>query len=923
MSCNGSWEERVDQLIGVLKKLKDAGLRINPRKAKLFQPSVVFLGLLIHRGAIHIPKERVKNFVEYPTPSNRLELRRFINSMGFFRNSIPHYAELSYELIDLVTNSDPTKKGHVRFKFTDHHRTLFRSMQRAAERYLPLYEIDPNKPLYAFSDASKKSVSFVAFQLEGPDSNPGFGEGEVDTSGKDDRTGALMNKIFGEQGPAKRFAFCFSRKLTPPETRYSIFKLELLGCVAGLQVARDLLLFRPIILFVDSKSLMYIRLCRNASEQIARLSVQLSSFEVELYHVPSSLNLSDNFTRLREEEADPAVEKDMRSLTEKEAHEIVKRLIIPNNFHLPSELLNGLLNQDGVLVDLPGKRKRKTVTCKEIPRKTTCPTIQGPRKLKDFTVEIGGTPNFHTCNMMQETYEEEENPDGDSDFHGWDIQENNNNDTIDITNDQLEVEETPENPPEGTFQNSYNTLQDLTMSAKIFEDGLISKDDFRRAQENDIGISEAIQAARLSVTEVDGILCVKGRRRHGASPQPLPRPVLPEGLLRWYAISMHLDPSSFHCSSAQTLRRIKQQFYLLNEAAVREEIGRCYICHIATPNQSARHAFALQKLPDIPRTHISFDICCGLPDDSSNFKYIFCAVDQFSNYTIAAAAKNRSIPEIVNFFRLALFAYGKPQVILLDGEGGLLNSPIFENFLNLYGIKKQRTSIAMPESNGLSERTNFFIKKSLRCLALTQKGNWSDFVPYVVSSINNSVMSYSASPNQLTFGRNDPHAADLITLKRDLSNIDEYIKELLPYVEQIRKVHRARKIDRIHRNLRYINRSRRTKTFNPGDLVLIQNLKLAANRVGRSTYRPATVLDITKSKSCALVQALGSNRVLKYHFTYIKPLIRPLFNKLPNEWQRQVLQATQGRLRELPSQEMDVSSQEGSQETEEIEESLQ
>ena len=68
---------------------------------------------------------------------------------------------------------------------------------------------------------------------------------------------------------------------------------------------------------------------------------------------------------------------------------------------------------------------------------------------------------------------------------------------------QLEVEEAPENPPEGTFQNSYNTLQDLTMSAKIFEDGLISKDDFRRAQENDIGISEAIQAARLSVTEVD------------------------------------------------------------------------------------------------------------------------------------------------------------------------------------------------------------------------------------------------------------------------------------------------------------------------------------------------------------------------------------------------------------------------------------
>ena len=44
---------------------------------------------------------------------------------------------------------------------------------------------------------------------------------------------------------------------------------------------------------------MFIRLSRNASEQIARLSVQLSSFEVQLYHLPSDMNLAHNFTRLR------------------------------------------------------------------------------------------------------------------------------------------------------------------------------------------------------------------------------------------------------------------------------------------------------------------------------------------------------------------------------------------------------------------------------------------------------------------------------------------------------------------------------------------------------------------------------------------------------------------------------------------------
>ena len=723
----------------------------------------------------------------------------------------------------------------------------------------------------------------------------------------------------GKKAPPKRFAFCFSRKLTAPETRFSIFKLELLACVAGLQAARDLLLFRPIILFIDSKSLMYIRLCRNASEQIARLSVQLSSFEVELYHVPSCLNLSDNYTRIRDEEIE---EKTMRTLTEKESHEIVKQLTIPDNFHLPSNLFNKLLNQDSVLVDLPGKRKRQTTTCKRIPLKTTCPTIQGQKKLKDFTVEVNEIPDTRMCNMIQEVDSDGDSPEDLNGFHGWPEQIQGNTNPL---ADPPEGERGNYPPPNNEDENegsqedvpteTYNTLQDLTISTKIFEEGLISKADFRLAQENDIQLTEAIRDAKLNTIEVDGIICVKERKKRGTGPQPSVRPVLPDKLLRWHAISMHLHPSSFHCSVPQTLRRIKQQFYILSDAVVRDEIGRCYICQIATPNMATRHKFALQKLPNTPRTHISFDICCGLPEDSSHFRYIYCAIDQFSNYTIASAAKTRSLPEIIDFFRLSLMAYCKPLVILHDGEGSMLNSQTFENFLNLYGIKKQRTSIAMPETNGQCERANFFIKKCLRCLALSQGGDWSDFVPYIVSTLNSSVMTYGYSANELTYGLRDPHPTDLISLNIDASNIDEYIEKLRPYVERIRKIHKARKIDRIYRNLRYINRSRKTKVFHPGDLILIQDVRIMGNRAGRSTYRPAIVLDITKSNSCALVQTLGSNRVLKYHFTYIKLLTRPLFNQLPIGWQDQILEATQGSVRDSPSLDMGESSQDGSQGT--------
>ena len=73
------------------------------------------------------------------------------------------------------------------------------------------------------------------------------------------------------------------------------------------------------------------------------------------------------------------------------------------------------------------------------------------------------------------------------------------------------------------------------------------------------------------------------------------------------------------------------------------------------------------------------------------------------------------------------------------------------------------------------------------------------------------------------------------------------------------------------------------------------------------------ILDITKSNSCALVQPLDSNRVLKYHFNYIKPLTKPLFLKLPLNWQNKVLEATTGELEDSSSQELEFGTQDHSQ----------
>ena len=79
------------------------------------------------------------------------------------------------------------------------------------------------------------------------------------------RTKKISEAVMSKNGPKKKFVFCSSRKLTKSERNYSIFKLELVSCVNGLLSAKTLFSFASVKMFVDSKSLLFVRLCKSSS----------------------------------------------------------------------------------------------------------------------------------------------------------------------------------------------------------------------------------------------------------------------------------------------------------------------------------------------------------------------------------------------------------------------------------------------------------------------------------------------------------------------------------------------------------------------------------------------------------------------------------------------------------------------------------
>ena len=275
---HGTITEAVQDVIDVLYKLKMAGLKVSPKKAFLFRTSVIFLGFLLKRGQICIPDQKIQGFLAVPPPTNRLALRKFINSLSFFRTNIPNFSELTANLSELVNTTDRSKKGYVNFQFTENNLQQFNRLKEAARKFLPLYQTNFDKPVYCFSDSSKQSTSILAFQLDTNDES-WF---EDPTLSETDRNKKILDAIDSET-PAKRFIFCSSRKLSKAERNYSVFKLEILALSQGLLSARALFSFAKLKVFVDAKSILFVRLCKGSSDQIARLAIFLSGFEMELF----------------------------------------------------------------------------------------------------------------------------------------------------------------------------------------------------------------------------------------------------------------------------------------------------------------------------------------------------------------------------------------------------------------------------------------------------------------------------------------------------------------------------------------------------------------------------------------------------------------------------------------------------------------
>ncbi|GIY01559.1 hypothetical protein CDAR_456991 [Caerostris darwini] len=192
-----TFEEHMNRLEIVFKRLQSANLKVKPSKCSFLQHEITYLGHTVREGQVLPDGKNLDSIRKSLPPTNRKQVRSFLGLTGFYRKFIPNYSKIALPLTHLT-------RENTQFCWGENEQESFESLKYHLVSVPCLSLPDFDKPFAICTDASKYSLGAVLVQ--------------------EDESG-FQHPIF--------FA---SRKLGPTEIKYSVVEKEALGVVFGINL---------------------------------------------------------------------------------------------------------------------------------------------------------------------------------------------------------------------------------------------------------------------------------------------------------------------------------------------------------------------------------------------------------------------------------------------------------------------------------------------------------------------------------------------------------------------------------------------------------------------------------------------------------------------------------------------------------------
>ena len=100
--CDGnSFDSALINLKAILQRLREAGLRLNPKKCKLLQQSVRFLGHVVSAQGVAPDPDKIQAVRDRYVPQTVKEVRGFVGFTSYYRKFINNFAQIMHPITEL------------------------------------------------------------------------------------------------------------------------------------------------------------------------------------------------------------------------------------------------------------------------------------------------------------------------------------------------------------------------------------------------------------------------------------------------------------------------------------------------------------------------------------------------------------------------------------------------------------------------------------------------------------------------------------------------------------------------------------------------------------------------------------------------------------------------------------------------------
>ncbi len=261
--------------------------------------------------------------------------------------------------------------------------------------------------------------------------------------------------------------------------------------------------------------------------------------------------------------------------------------------------------------------------------------------------------------------------------------------------------------------------------------------------------------------------------------------------------------------------------------------------------------------------------------------------DYFSKWPEATALPNKCAEGVAHFLYSLITRFGCFEVCLSDQGREFVNS-ITEQLFQMTGVKHRIASAYHPQTNGLDERTNQTVSRSLVKYLNVDKDDWDEHVDAVLFSYRTSIhASTKFTPFYLMYGREAVLPVevrkDLAETSAELAPVEATEEQIQARVDSLQKIKKAVipaaetniKLAQARQKENYDKRHA-TEEYKVGDLVMVRNSRDDGRKVKfklpwSPVYEVAEVLEKgvyrLKGRETGepLIQKINGARLKRYH----------------------------------------------------------